>query len=748
MSVAKWRLSPVVVVRTTGFSVDLLAPLRFTETVAAIRAVLDADREVAGHVARITAVIRERRNDKEIRRELDRARRKVAAGQPISATDLLGDDYNAALARRDELVEIARKAYEQELPRRRRALAEAVSRPDVQEALLLSSPDMLATTRRYTASFDERRTADVRKVERRLAAYLQRLAVKNETNSFFGPVNYGHLTDHAENLVVRRNGPVRRHVFAAQWMVEALASAIGADPAVRPHLTPRRKAGQDTELHRLADGTRTTTELARLLGLGEDEAWHRILAAGLVTGPVVPPDVADPLGWLADWAARLPGEHWRTVLARFAEMITSFATADLAGRERLLAAIEHEFTEITGEPARRNGGRMYADRSVLYEECRGDLTVDIGGRLREDLLQRVQPVLRLAEANGILRWRRDQAAALRLWQRLARDGAVPLLRYLRELAAHPVSTTESDELEEFTTALRDLVIARSDGEVARLTADELPIPPLPETLRLTSLDLMLTADDHRVVVGEVHAQPLTWAFPMGHFLSDADRAQLRSDLHGVVDGHDLATFAHTRTSKVYPYPLPGAVLELRPRLPEATPVPAVDIEVVRDEHGLALRTPKHDLLRLYPPLHQRDDPLDPVAPLAHPAIVPPVVDCGEHTPRIEIDGLVLQRERWVLPGGGLVGNQPDKDFARFLAAWRMKERVGLPDEIYVRVRAERKPVLVAFDNGFLVEIFDHLSRLADEVVVTEALPSTSQLWLDGPDGRHTCEFRTIAMGAT
>lgn len=802
---ARWRLLPLLAVRTTGFEVELVEALRFPESVAAVAPVLAVDRELAALARWLPDAVRKaadaarRQGRAHDARELARCRRRLAAGEPLPeagqaamsaelATASAG--WNALLARRQRLCDAARRTFDDELRRQRHRLRETVARVDVREALLLLSPAVRVAADRYLATPVADRTTRTREIERRLMSYLQRLAVKNETNSFFGPVNYGRIDPQSEpNLRLRRTGELAGRVtFAAQWVVQELADAIAADPSVRPHLRPRRgvrgvppAAGDRSvaRLYALSDGGRSVAQLAAVLGEEWPRTWRRaseLAEAGfLVTGLLVPPDLSDPLRWLLGWLSGLPADcparrRWQPVAAGLAARIAAFATAGPDQRPARLAELEQEFQSLGQRESRRHGGQMYADRGLLYEECRGDLaSVVFGGAVAADLTTRLEPVLRLAETEAVRQWQRDQRAATALWRRLAGpDGSpVPIRDYLRELAARPIPAggggeDAADELDAYHDQLRQLVRKHSDGRVARLRGDDLPAPPAvaavpePAPWRLTSLDLMIEAagpgalarGDYRLVVGEVHPQPLIWAFPTGHFLTAEQRRELDGALRAVVAAHpagaEAVSIAHTRSSKVYPYPLPGRVMELRPRLPTTGAIPISDVEVRPRDGGVCWWSDRAGWLRLYPPLRRRHDRLDPVAPFAFPAAVPPLIDCGEYTPRVEVDGVVLQRERWVLAGSRF--GRPGDDFDRFLAAWRFKQRHGLPDRVFVRVPHERKPVFVDFANAFLVELFAYLCRPSTTVVVTEALPDLDRQWLAGPRGRHTCELRTIAVG--
>lgn len=80
-----------------------------------------------------------------------------------------------------------------------------------------------------------------------LVSYLQRFCARNETASFFGPLNYGRLDpDRPRDLEVRRSPRQlrRRETFLAHWAVEQLAgrSRCRSKPVRPPRALERHLA--------------------------------------------------------------------------------------------------------------------------------------------------------------------------------------------------------------------------------------------------------------------------------------------------------------------------------------------------------------------------------------------------------------------------------------------------------------------------------------------------------------------------
>src|SRR5215831_16391122 len=225
----------------------------------------------------------------------------------------------------------AERAFEVELQRARRHLATAFSDPLAQEAVLLSSPSMYANgLLRYLARWEAGpRNSDLRRIERQLTMYLQRLCARNDTAAFFGPVDYGSSDEPASRPPVPGARAVGRcRAFIAHWAVSALAAAIADEPELRPHLAPRLNPAflvDDGGLVRLGrrpylcllppgralvgamDGQATVAQLAASLGRDVRDEVEALAGAGVVWLRLeVPATETHPLGWLLARVEAMP----------------------------------------------------------------------------------------------------------------------------------------------------------------------------------------------------------------------------------------------------------------------------------------------------------------------------------------------------------------------------------------------------------------------------------------------------------
>jgi len=809
-----WKLLPTFAVRATGFPAELLARLRFTQTTARAREIVACEAEINSLRRRLLEelfpqAVRQSHIDclDALRPLFSSWRHAVGRQRPVhKQTTTLPINYlalqtsleywNSLLAKRQELMNEGRAAWQKELEERRLELRQIAQDPRIQEAIFLSNPDMYAALQRYLASEQQvGRNSAARKMERRFVFYLQRLCMKNETQSFFGPINYGQMADTArDNLQLRRAAvPLRqRKTFPAHWMVEALATAMSTDEGLQPFLCPRRSTfcqlqneqklyfpavgktlaleAEAIPLFCLANGHLTVREIADHLGEDWVITWKRgkqlEKLGALIIGIIVPGDLSEPLAYLHGWLNRLPADlpavmRWKGVLEQIQGYIDAFSDADLAARVVLLAELETCFTSIWGDAARRGAGKMYSDRLLVFEECLGDLEqCTIGGNLAQAIAKGIQPILHLAWIYGQLQMQRDQRLARQHWQRLYTADApdVPFLRYLQQLQHfQPSRSAEPDELDQFLQTLSRLVQSRSDGHRACLSSDDLPLSPgLTEAddCLYSSLDLMIAAPDlvalqngaFQIILGEVHPYPLVWVFPTAYFLEQQGKDfadALQTALSSQSGGKVATQIAYTRRNKIYPYPLPGILMELRPRYPDCRAIAASEVTVREIEGKLRLWAKGHPL-RLYTPLKRQKTEIEPVAPFAFAAMQPPPIDLGEHTPRIEIDQIVFQREKWIVPGGGF-GDSQVTDFDLFLEVWRWKMHYQLPEEIFVRAVQEPKPFYVDMSNFFLLEVLDSIARQSLHLTITEMLPSMAQLWLERDTEHHACEFRAVVV---
>jgi hypothetical protein len=718
-----WRLLPHFVVRTAGFPFDWLEGLRLPQTARLLDELLDRP-----------------------------------------------DDHAPAGLR-----EAAERAFETELTQARRHLATVFSDPLVGDAVLLSSPSMHEHgVRKYLERWDAGpRNSDLRRIERQLTMYLQRLCARNDTVAFFGPVDYGSA---GEPGPASAPAPGARHVqrcraLVAHWAVSALASAVAADPEVRPHLAPRLNPAflREDGVVRLGrrpylcllpdcsrlvdsmDGRATVAELAAVLGRPVLDDVEALAAAGVVWLRLeVPVTEIRPLEWLAARVAAMPAtcsrDRWRDVLRRFQELEERFAGDRPGARAEALEELEALFAGVTGLDSRRGQGQVYADRLVVHEECVGGLTpLALGSEFHRELERQLVPVLDLMAALACEAYREEQAAAAAWLDE--RGGRVPLLSLLAGRQA-PAAGPAGGGAER----LRLLSLIPPGGEVGDVPLPAVPVPDDPPPL-MASPDVLLVAgclDDlrrgrFRLVLGECHDTVMVWGWALGMH-PDAGRVQEEAAalIRRAVAGRALANALSRRSSRIAPFEYPGPTVELLAASgrPPGERIPVAAVDVVRAADGCRLSAPGWPDFRLYN---------GELAAAEHravglPRVVAPALESARRTPRLLLGDAVLQRARWRLRRADLLPRRyRGASLDLMLDARRSARALGLPRRIYVRGPDQPKPVFVDLDSHHCLEVLDHVLSTDGEALVTEMLPEPDQLWLRGGGDRFCCELRLSAF---
>lgn len=760
-----WWFLPHFLLRSTGFAVEPVLGLGFDcvafDRLAEIddELVAEADRIAAALAAAdIAPKVRKHCYTRLVRRE------RVTADVPVE----LGS-WHALLDEQDLVRGRAADAFAAELTERRKVLRRLVEEPRFGEAVWLSSPQMWSGgLRRY---LDGRGQApDLRRTERQLMAYLQRFHAKNDTTSFFGPIDWGRFGGEAGGPV-RAGGTTRREAFLAHWVSLALADAIAADPELKPLLRPTVNAactlssdssgitvpGRDriTLTSRTAAVLRQVTGTATVAEIGEPRVLDRLATAGVVAlAPRVPVSAMHPVAWLREWLAALPEcaarDRWIGELDALLDVEKRFADVDVDTKRALLTAAEEQFERLTAVAARRSGGELYGDRLLIHEEAAGCASpLVLSDEAAGELAERLEPVLGHFTAHALAAQRALREAGARWIRELAGpDGSVPLA----ELAG----ALRGIEPPAPPTQWRDAVLAqlhgREDQREVVLDPAALPYAEASDEMLVTSLDLMLVAQDvdavragaFDLVIGECHDTLLVWGWPLTFHPQRAEVERLGAEALRVARGDQvLANVVPTRRVKIIPFRYPGPSVHLG-SVPADDP-DAVGIGAVRAkvEDGVpVLFAPGRERFGLYNgELHTFGHRI-----FGPPRVVPPpAVDAGPHTPRLRLNRVVVQRERWLLAASDLFPGRYQGDDPALLRDLRLAaRRWRLPRYLFARAEGDRKPVFVDTTSYFSAQMLHH--QLAGrQVVLTEMLPGPGQLWLRGDEGTHCAELRVAAF---
>jgi hypothetical protein len=181
-------------------------------------------------------------------------------------------------------------------------------------------------------------------------------------------------------------------------------------------------------------------------------------------------------------------------------------------------------------------------------------------------------------------------------------------------------------------------------------------------------------------------------------------------------------------------------------LPDAVTVPADRVVVRRWQNGFI---GLHDTagqrdLWLLPDYDDNGVNVGGLINCATPALSLSAFTLGPHTPRIVIDGVIIQRRRWEVGAADIPtasGRVPTEREWLALQVWR--HDLGLPKRAYFWLDTEGKPMYLDFSSVVSVSNFHRCLRPAQRVALTEAQPDPERLWLRTKDGTQTSEIRTL-----
>ncbi|MGC4896679.1 thioesterase domain-containing protein [Micromonospora sp. DT31] len=649
---------------------------------------------------------------------------------------------------------------------------------------------------------DAARNVRRRDRERAILRYWQRYCGKNETVGFFGPSCW--VTIDPDQPEVARVNPGdgltrRRWVGFESWALAAYAERLGADlavrrwwpPALRPHLAIRDRTvlrpGRppltltpvEAALVRAADSRRCAVDLVADPGIGlrrpEDgyALLDRLVERELITWDAALPVSPDAERVLAERIDAIGDEPARAVARAGFDRLRAArdevaAAAGAPDRLRTaLDALDATFTELTGMPAARRAGQMYAGRTLCYEDSVRDLDVVFGAPLLAELAAPLDVLLRAARwlANALahayldvlrglyeeLRAESDAPVALAdLWflsQGLFwGDGPRPVDAVAADFAARWAGLFGLDALPAGTTDVR----VRAADLAERIDGVFPDAGPDWSNAAIHSPDLQICAasaealrrGEYTVVLGELHA---AWAsfdcavFTPAHPEPERLREALAADLGGrrvrlLFPADWPRRTSRTAESLTGPTDRHLAFLDA-PGADPARVLPTVDV-TVEEVDGELVATASDG--QRWPLTEVFAQPLS-----MHAVDGFKLVAAAPYTPRITVDRLVVARQTWRTTVGesglSLVTSEQD----RFLAVRDWRRGLGLPEQVYVKLGTETKPCFVDLASPGFAAMLCAMVRAArvdggDDVslTVSEMLPGPDQAWVPDAAGRR------------
>ncbi len=760
-------------------------------------------------------------------RQLNKVEKRLNRGNSLTESDLayVPPELAAAL-RTAENITLAcqnefQRLFEDGAVNVSQTLREISQEPRYREAITWQNRQVVhtAVTPLSHTPPEKKPNKKTRQREELLASYMQRYGVKNDSIGFFGPIGWGKISDKPEAITVQPGADLlaARTVYFEDWCITTLAESL-AQEALQPWFVPRpipylrlegsvlhlpmggvvQLSERETAVLTACDGQKTTRELAQEI-VGEPDTDIQNEA-----------EVYDLLQKLLDdrrivWSLEIstenafPEKNLRQLLPRIddpairqklsqaldeleaARDAVAAAAGDADKLDRALNALNTTFTRLTGAQANRRSGKVYAGRTLVYEDCRRDVTIEIG----DDLLHELETPFKLLLTS--IRWYTFNA--IKLYQTALRKAFREALTQFPEKAeaktvdlatfwlwVQPLffgdGPLPTDSLQALFQKKWDSVLALPDGErhvsfdSAALQSRVQALFPAPRACWQISQhhtpDVMLAASsvdaiqrgDYTAVLGEFHIGTNGLAgscFFNQHPAPDklaqnfyADWPQAR--VIPLASGGKMEQTS--RTQFVVSAPHDVQIVFSHDQVPQPQLKWLLSQELVVEEVGTHLIVRTRDGRYHF-------DIIDVFALYINAIILNhfQITSQRSYTPRISIDKLVVQRESWRFPANSMPFAFKTEPTRQFLEARQWRQQQGMPRFIFVKAPIEPKPIYVDFASPIYVRLFAKLIRQTvqseldnPQIVISEMYPAHDELWMaDAAGQRYTSELRLVVL---
>lgn len=818
-----WTFVSKLVVRKTGFPFETLEQLHWNETIQQLSEITTLEKDKQSLTEHLlhdiipqTVNLHAEQNQKSILHVLSRVR-KYLAKHTIRARELeevnqfftmdhpLRKGLQQWLDMDLHIQESMRRTeaiFYEELKMKRRQLQEIFKDPYLAEAVYISNPDVfnISYSRFISHQEYESRPSKIRTLEMRFYSYLQRFCSKNDTASFFGPMNYAEWDmdlDKSMHFEAKSGKFEERVIHYSFWMVKELAKRIAEEQEISNFLIPRLHpmcALQQNKLFFLhlnkeislpnkydaivQEISREELNLHQLsekldLSISELRRYIKQLAdKNIVLFEIeIPSTIFDPFSYLLSWLEELPLNEerkrtWLEILEQFKQLKEEALAKDLNHRQDVTRRMEQLFEEVTHSSARRSQGQMYADRTLYYEECKGTIDkLSFGKTFYDDFMKKLKPVLDLSAAFGDVMRDYYQTIAHRIFEHIKdRRNHIPYSEFIyksQTLLAEAKVDLSFPALTQFNELLDELVQKRQEGSIAHITSED--VEQFNRFRKYeechTSPDVMFSAKDldalsrgdYQVILGEVHQFIAMWG---SQLLFDARREQVNEEINDMLSEmpmyQNLSVILNTRRHKgLIHETFPGTIIKLfgTPSTRAQGVVSIRDLYVTYENQEVKLIDQDKRQHHLY---NSGDENIHLWA-FAPSRVSSPVIRTSKHTPRIEINGVIFQRERWELGDEQLEGLRNGKNlFEIFIEMQRLRDKYQLPRYVFFKVNSEKKPFFFDFENCFAIELLHSLLKKNATVTFIEMEPSPDHLWLKDEEGKYCFEMRgtVFQKGAT
>nr|WP_154985477.1 lantibiotic dehydratase [Paenibacillus xylanexedens] len=822
----KWTLMDRMILRTTGFPFDMVERLNSQKVVVSLERWEDIQQRKEELAKRYLQTIYDlmmswewsQTENEQHHHQVNKVRKYFFKRTPIPGEMVrwwLSRNYPKkwreipvlwnALFEEESRVELeAKEQFEQEFSKIRAGLKEIAEDSRFQEAVYFSSPSAYEALERhaklwqYSGREGPSLNKEVRKNESLIFGYLQRFCTKNDTTSFFGPINYGRFEQkNARSLEIQHTEGrtlQRKAATFSQWCIRAMASKISSDPAVLRHIAPSKNPLVTMVDNRLRyhftdktrvlpevylslleriDGQTQPHELARLI----DEPIEKIdyMLAQLKKIGAIRHEVelcATRVPLLEDLkriVEQLPPDarnRWASLVEEAVTLRDQFEASAWPEKARIFEATETWFGSWHEDEVRRKAGTLYGDRLILTEDCVGSVThLQIGGELYERLYNQSVLVLEFLKIPAALRWLDYQEAALLVYEKLRGERDSISYTEIIQSLDNPGVTFVSSRVNEFEKKASSVLQETTEGYVLDKHQVEQFIREYEEIINqvyshapfsFPSPDLMIAAHSvrdleegaYQIVLGEIHDDWSTiydGVFGFFHPENEKVKKEMQDFISALPVSSQMSSVVSNRRHKHVTPELPGWTIELASKSTKSREhvIPIGEVNVVKHGEHLTLEYQGKEII-LYP---------GDVRTIAHGAFSLPriisinLLDSHDRTmlPRIYVGEMVYQRKKWKINTRDYQSLTVPSGYELLKEGYKFKAAHHLPTQFFVKWSNTEKPVFVDIRNYWALDWLFRIMKNTSSIEITEFLPAADQLFLEGGHGKQTCEFR---MGFT
>lgn len=383
---------------------------------------------------------------KSIRKAIRQLEKGNAPLESVKQAEKIIEKFREANMQADELKAKFQDAFQDAAVQNMQTIRKLAGNASFQEAIIWQNGKVLSGIKSFlNKPLDPTRPNRQRYREAKIASYLHRYCMKNDTIGFFGPVAWTRVVeqDLAINFQAGDTLLAERNTYFELWGIDTLAQTLSENEAILPWCSPRRLPLFDIDDVNLyvpfASVTKLTPTQAIVFKSCDGEHTAKQLATTLVGDASndlnTEADVYEVLRSLKDmrlieWALEIPLESLyperslRRQLERIEDENLRQQTLETLNKleaqrysiiqsrkdpeklNRAFRELETTFSRLTNTAPTRRAGQIYAGRTLTYEDCRRNTVVDISPKMLDSL----GPPLALLLTSA--RWFSFKAAAI------------------------------------------------------------------------------------------------------------------------------------------------------------------------------------------------------------------------------------------------------------------------------------------------------------------------------------------------